>query len=151
LTIGGEIKGLGEDVMGVLTDPIGTLVGAGLTIVLDLVQPFDELLMMVSGDATEMQRQIDVLGQVEAALGALEGEMANAEEAGSAEMTWGLPGLCFAEVYAEGCTELANLTGLLGGTITRHADGLRQCADTYAQADADIAAEFDRLAAEIGA
>jgi hypothetical protein len=49
-TIAGEIKGLGEDVMGVLTDPIGTLVGAGLAIVLDLVQPFDELLMMVSGE-----------------------------------------------------------------------------------------------------
>jgi len=361
-SIAGEIKGLGEDVMGVLTDPIDTLVGAGLTIVLDLVQPFDELLMMVSGDATEMQHQIDVLGQVEAALGALEGEIAtaadanvttwdgeaaaaagnaiggisatagamskrtkdiaalldwarmlaetvyevikavlaelvswavtrgivalaasvptagasvaaflvdavvsasrmllkatrkfqfaqqifmkllkflranpvvdraggefrlwkellstagaavvdsakgaaadiyghvsdalggetatistmvgdatrwqvdpgeleaaaaalgdlapNAEaiatvasEAGAAEMTWGLPGLFFAEAFTEGCAELSKLTGLLGTSIGRHADGLRQCAETYAQADADIAAEFARLAAETG-
>jgi hypothetical protein len=361
-TIAGEIKGLGEDVMGVLTDPIGTLVGAGLTIVLDLVQPFDELLMMVSGDATEMQRQIDVLGQVEAALGALDGEITNAadanvttwdgeaaaaagnaigglaatagsmserakdvaalldwarmlaetiyevikailtelvawavtrgivalaasvptagasvaaflmdavvsasrmllkatrkfqfaqqifmkllkflhanpvvdraageyrlwkellsaagttvvdsvkgaaadlyghasdaidggssvistmvgdatrwqvdpgelesaagalddlapnaeaiaavaSEAGAAEMTWGLPGLFFAEAFTEGCAELSNLTGLLGTSIGRHADGLRECADSYAQADADIAAEFERLAAETG-
>ncbi|GAA2166657.1 MULTISPECIES: hypothetical protein [Glycomyces] len=358
-SIGGEIKGLGDDVMGVLTDPIGTLVGAGLTIVLDLVQPFDDLLMMVSGDATEMQRQIDVLGQVEAALEALDGEIANAAdanmttwdgeaaaaagnaigglaatagsmsqrakdvaalldwarmlaetiyevikavltelvtwavtrgivalaasvptagasvaaflmdavvsasrmllkatrkfqfaqqifmkllkflranpvvdraageyrlwkellstagaavvdsakgaaadvyghvadaggdapsistmvgdatrwqvepdeleaaaaalddlapnaeaiataagEAGTAEMTWGLPGLFFAEAFTEGCAELANLTGLLGASIGRHADGLRRCAETYAQTDADIAAEFERLAAE---
>lgn len=362
LSIASEVKGLGEDVMGVLTDPIGTLVGAGLTIVLDLVQPFDELLMMVSGDAAEMQHQIDVLGQVEAALGALEGEIAtaadvnvttwdgeaaaaagnaiggisatagsmskrtkdiaalldwarmlaetiyevikavltelvswavtrgivalaasvptagasvaaflmdavvsasrmllkatrkfqfaqqvfmkllkflranpvvdraageyrlwkellstagaavidsakgaaadiyghvadalggetatistmvgdatrwqvdpgeleaaaaalgdlapNAEaiasvasEAGAAEMTWGLPGLFFAEAFTEGCAELSSLTGLLGTSIGRHADGLRQCAETYAQADADIAAEFARLAAETG-
>jgi hypothetical protein len=361
-SIAGEIKGLSADVMGVLTDPIGTLVGAGLTIVLDLVQPFDELLMMVSGDATEMQRQIDVLAQVEAALGALEGEIANAadsnvaawdgeaaaaagnaigglaatagsmskrakdvaalldwarmlaetiyevikailtelvswavtrgivalatsvatagasvaaflidavvsasrmllkatrkfqfaqqifmkllkllranpvvdraageyrlwkellttagtavvdsakgaaadifghvsdalsgdsadmstmvgdatrwqvdpgeleaaagaldglapnaeaiatvaSEAGAAEMTWGLPGLFFAEAYAEGCAELSNLTGQLGASIGRHADGLRQCAETYTQADADIAAEFEKLAAETG-
>lgn len=360
-TVAGEIKGLGEDVMGVLTDPIGTLVGAGLTIVLDLVRPFDELLMMVSGDATEMQRQIDVLAQVEAALGALDGEIANAadanvtawdgeaaaaagnaigglaataaamgerakdvaalldwarmlaetiyevikailtelvswavtrgvvalaasvatagasvvaflmdavvsasrmllkatkkfqfaqqifmkllgflranpvvdraageyrlwkelltvaadtvvdsakgaaadiyghvsdtlsgdapsmttmvgdaacwqvdpgeletaaralddlapnaeaiasaaDEAGAAAMTWGLPGLFFAEAYAEGCAELSNLTGLLGTSIGRRADGLRRCAETYAQADADIAAEFERLAAEL--
>jgi hypothetical protein len=361
MTIAGEIKGLGTDVMGVLTDPIGTLVGAGLTIILDLVQPFDELLMMVSGDATEMQRQIDVLGQVEAALGALDGEIANAadanvttwegeaaaaagnaigglaataasmgerakdvaalldwarmlaetiyevikailtelvswavtrgivalatsvatagasvvafvmdavvsasrmllkatrkfqfasqifmkllkflranpvvdraageyklwkelltvagtavvdsakgaaadiyghvsdalgpeaatmttmagdaarwqvdpseleaaagalddlapnaeaiagvaSEAGAAEMTWGLPGLFFAEAYVEGCAELSNLTALLGASIGGHADGLRQCAETYAQADADIAAEFEQLATEL--
>jgi hypothetical protein len=359
-SIASEVKGLGEDVTGVLTDPIGTLVGAGLTIVLDLVQPFDELLMMVSGDASEMQRQIDILGEVEAALGALEGEIANAadanvttwdgeaaaaagnaiggisataasmskrtrdvvalldwarmlaetvyevikavltelvswavtrgivalaasvptagasvaaflmdavvsasrmllkatrkfqfaqqifmkllkflranpvvdraageyrlwkellsttgaavidsakgaaadiyghvsdalsgetatistmvcdstrwqvdpgeleaaaaalgdlapnaeaiasvaSEAGAAELTWGLPGLFFAEAFTEGCAELANLTCLLGTSIGRHADGLRQCAETYAQADADIAAEFERLAAE---
>jgi hypothetical protein len=362
MTIAGEIKGLGADVVGVLTDPIGTLVSAGITIVLDLVQPLDELLMMVSGDATEMQRQIDVLGQVEAALGALDEEIANAAdanvtiwdgeaaaaagnaigglaatagsmgerakdvaaildwarmlaemiyevikailtelvswavtrgvvalatsvatagasvaaflmdavvsasrmllkatrkfqfasqlfmkllkflranpvvdraageyrlwnelltaagtamadsvkgaaadiyghvsdalsgdsatrtamagdaahwqvdpgeleaaaraldalapnaeaiaavagEAGAAEMTWGLPGLFFADVYAEGCTELSNLTGLLGAAIGRHADGLRACAETYTQADSDIAAEFDKLAGEIG-
>ncbi|MFG3338469.1 hypothetical protein [Glycomyces sp. NPDC048151] len=360
-TIAGEIKGLGEDVMGVITDPVGTLVGAGLTIILDLVQPFDELLMMVSGDATEMQHQIDVLGQVEAALGALDEEIANAadanvktwdgeaaaaagnaigglaatagsmserakdvaalldwarmlaetiyevikavltelvswavtrgivalaasvptagasvaafvmdavisasrmllkatrkfqfaqqifmkllkflranpvvdraageyrlwkellttagtavvdaakgaaadvyghvtdalspeagtiaalvaeaarwqvdpdeleaaagslddlapnaeaiataaSEAGAAEMTWGLPGLFFAEAYAEGCAELADLTGRLGASISRRADDLRQCAETYSQADADIAAEFERLAAEL--
>jgi hypothetical protein len=361
LSIAGEIKGLGEDVVGVLTDPIGTLVGAGLTIVLDLVQPFDELLMMVSGDATEMQRQIDVLAQVEAALGALDGEIANAAdanvtawdgeaaaaagnaiggiaatagsmgkrakdvaalldwarmlaetiyevikavltelvswavtrglmalatsvatagasvvafamdaavtasrmllkatrkfqfaqqifmkllrflranpvvdrgageyrlwkelltvagtavvdsakgaaadiyghvsdalsgdsatitamvgdaarwqvdpneleaaagalddlapnaeaiasvagEAGAAEMTWGLPGLFFAEAYAEGCAELSNLTNLLGESIGHHAEGLRQCAETYSRADADIAAEFEKLATEL--
>ncbi|WP_205324411.1 hypothetical protein [Glycomyces sp. YM15] len=360
-TIAGEIKGLGEDVMGVLTDPIGTLVGAGLTIILDLVQPFDELLMMVSGDITEMQRQIDVLGQVEAALGALDGEIANAAdanvttwdgeaaaaagnaigglaataasmgerakdvaalldwarmlaetiyevikavltelvswavtrgvvalaasvatggasvvafamdavvsatrmllkatgkfqfasqifmkllkflranpvvdraageyrlwkelltvagtaaidsakgaaadiyghvsdalggetgtiatsvgdatrwqvdpseleaaaralddlapnaeaiaavagEAGAAAMTWGLPGLFFAEAYVEGCSELSNLTDLLGASIGHHAEGLRQCADAYAQSDADIAVEFERLATDL--
>jgi hypothetical protein len=362
MTIAGEIQGLGSDVMGVLTDPIGTLVSAGITIILDLVQPLDELLMMVSGDAAEMQRQIDVLGQVEAALGALDGEIANAAdanvttwdgeaaaaagnaigglaatagamgerakdvaalldwarmlaetiyevikavltelvswavtrgvvalatsvatagasvvafvmdavvtasrmllkatrkfqfaqqifmkllkflranpvvdraageyrlwkellsvagtavvdsvkgaatdiyghvsdaleggeptlaamvgdaakwqvdpgeleaaagaladlapnaeviasvaaEAGAAEMTWGLPGLFFAEAYTEGCAELSNLTGLLASAIGHHAEGLRQCAETYSQADADIAAEFERLATDIG-
>lgn len=361
MSIAGEIKGLGEDVMGVLTDPIGTLVSAGITIILDLVQPLDELLMMVSGDATEMQRQIDVLGQVEAALGALDGEIANAadanvttwdgeaaaaagnaigglaatagsmgerakdvaaildwarmlaetiyevikailtelvswavtrgivalaasvatagasvvafvmdavvsasrmllkatrkfqfaqqifmkllkflranpvvdraageyrlwkelltvagtavvdtakgaasdiykhvtdafggetgtitasvgdatrwqvdpgeleaaagaldglapnaeaiasvaSEAGAAEMTWGLPGLFFAKAYAEGCAELSNLTALLGASIGHHADGLRRCAETYSQADTDIAAEFEKLTAEL--
>ncbi|MCC3764759.1 hypothetical protein K3N28_17010 [Glycomyces sp. TRM65418] len=74
-----------------------------------------------------------------------------ASEAGAAETTWGLPGLCFAEAYAEGCAELSDLTGRLGASIGRHADGLRRCAATYAQADADIAAEFEQLAAEAGA
>lgn len=362
LAIAGEIRGLGEDVMGVLTDPVGTLVGAGLAIVLDLVQPFDELFLAVSGDATEMQHQIDVLGQVETALTALDHEIANAAdaavtswegdaaaaagnaigglaatagsigeragdvaalldwarmlaetiyevikailtelvswavargiaalaasaatagasaaafvmdaavaasrmllkatrkcqsaqqifmrllellraspvvdraageyrlwqelltaagtsvvdaakgaaadvygrvsdalsgdtaitdlvgeaarwqvdpgeleaaaaalgdlapnaeaiaavagEAGAAGMTWGLPGLVFAQAYIDGCAELADLTGRLGSTIGRHADGLRQCAENYAQVDADIAAEFARLVAETGA
>ncbi len=105
------------------------------------------------GDAARWQ--VDP-GELEAAAGAIDDLAPNAEaiastaaEAGAAEMTWGLPGLFFAEAYAEGCAELSNLTGLLGTSIGRRADGLRRCAETYTQADADIAAEFERLAAEL--
>jgi hypothetical protein len=94
--------------------------------------------------------------ELEAAAGALDDLAPNVEaiaavatEAGAAEMTWGLPGVFFAGAYVEGCAELANLTGLLCASITGRADGLRQCADSYAQVDADIAAEFERLATEL--
>ena len=73
--LGTEIAKLSADIGFFLLDPIGTLVSAGLTIVLDLVQPLDDLLLMVSGDDGEMQRQIDVLKQVESALSVLGDEV----------------------------------------------------------------------------
>jgi hypothetical protein len=105
------------------------------------------------GDATRWQ--VD-LSELEAAARALDDLAPNAEaiaavagEAGAAEMTWGLPGLFFAEAYVEGCSELSNLTNLLGASIGHRAEGLRQCADAYARSDADIAAEFERLTADL--
>ncbi|MEU6857973.1 hypothetical protein AB0B28_03725 [Glycomyces sp. NPDC046736] len=74
----GEIFGLAGDAWGVIKDPIGALANAGVTIVLDLVQPLDDLLLWVSGDAGEMQTQIDVLNQVTMALGAVDEEIESA-------------------------------------------------------------------------
>ncbi|HEX2143381.1 MAG TPA: hypothetical protein VHG10_02620, partial [Glycomyces sp.] len=50
------------------------LAEAGLTIVLELVEPFNDVLEMVSGDPQEMARQGEVWGQVASALEALSGE-----------------------------------------------------------------------------
>ena len=59
------------DAIGLLQDPIGTLVSAGLTIVLDLVQPLEDVLIMVSGDASAMEKQVVDLQQIQADLAAL--------------------------------------------------------------------------------
>ncbi|WP_051393504.1 hypothetical protein [Glycomyces arizonensis] len=69
--IAGEIRGLGLDAVGLLQDPIGTLVNAGLTIVLDLVQPLEDVLIMVTGDADAMQQQAEDLQQIQADLASL--------------------------------------------------------------------------------
>jgi len=69
--VGGPIAGLAGDALGALFDPIGALANAGVTIVLDLVQPLDDLLLWVSGDGGEMQHQVELLTQVQTALDAL--------------------------------------------------------------------------------
>jgi hypothetical protein len=76
--IPGDIMGLGMGGLMAMRDPIYALASAGLTIVLELVEPFNDLLHAVSGDPDEMQVQIDVWGQVATALGALQGETAGA-------------------------------------------------------------------------
>lgn len=120
----------------------------------DALEGGEPTMAAMVGDAAKWQ--VDP-GELESAAGALDDLAPNVEaiasvaaEAGAAGMTWGLPGLFFAEVYAEGCAELSNLTGLLASAIGHHAEGLRQCAETYSRADADIAAEFERLATELG-
>ncbi|MFG3339721.1 type VII secretion target [Glycomyces sp. NPDC048151] len=68
--------GLAMDAFKFMKDPIYALASAGVTIVMDLVQPLDDLILMVTGDDGEMQRQVDVLTQVQTALDALEDEIA---------------------------------------------------------------------------
>lgn len=57
-----------------IKDPFYALADVGLTIVLELVQPLDDLLEMVSGDPDEMERLERVWGQVQTALEALSDE-----------------------------------------------------------------------------
>jgi uncharacterized protein YukE len=73
--VGGPILGLAADATMTLLDPIGAIANAGLTIVLDLVQPLDDLLLMVSGDGGEMQTQIELLDQIGTALDELDEEI----------------------------------------------------------------------------
>lgn len=77
-SIPGDIVGLGMGGFMALRDPVYALASAGLTLVLELVEPFNDLIHAVSGDPDEMQVQIDVWGQVATALGALQGETAGA-------------------------------------------------------------------------
>ncbi|MCC3763885.1 hypothetical protein K3N28_12505 [Glycomyces sp. TRM65418] len=72
--VAGEVQGLAMEALFALRDPIYALAEAGLTIVLELVEPFNDVLEMVSGDPQEMARQGEVWGQVAAALEALSGE-----------------------------------------------------------------------------
>ena len=76
--LAGDIYTLGLDAMLAVRDPVYALVNAGLTIVLELVDPLQEMLHAVSGDPDEMQVQIDVWGQVAEALTALKDETAEA-------------------------------------------------------------------------
>ncbi|MDN3241266.1 hypothetical protein [Glycomyces tritici] len=61
-----------------IKDPVYALANAGLTILLELVTPLNDLLEMVSGDPGQMQHQQEVWGQVEEALGALSEEVGTA-------------------------------------------------------------------------
>jgi len=76
--LAGDIYTLGLDAMLAVRDPVYALVNAGLSIVLELVDPLQEMLHAVSGDPDEMQVQIDVWGQVAEALSALKDETADA-------------------------------------------------------------------------
>lgn len=76
--IPGDIAGLGMGALMAVRDPVYALASAGLTIVLELVEPFNDLIESVSGDPDEMQVQIDVWEQVATALGALREETAGA-------------------------------------------------------------------------
>jgi hypothetical protein len=71
----GLVTGLAMDAFKFMKDPIYALASAGVTIVMDLVQPLDDLILMVTGDDGEMQRQVDVLTQVQTALDAIGGEI----------------------------------------------------------------------------
>lgn len=77
-SIPGDIMGLGMDALMTMRDPVYALASAGLTIVLELVEPFNDLIHAVSGDPDEMQVQIDVWGQVSTALTALREETSGA-------------------------------------------------------------------------
>ncbi|PRY59937.1 hypothetical protein [Glycomyces artemisiae] len=76
--IPGDIAALALEAAFAIQDPIYALAQAGLSIVLELVEPLNELLYMVSGDPEEMKRQGEVWGQVSEALGALREENAAA-------------------------------------------------------------------------
>ncbi|MEU5155362.1 hypothetical protein [Glycomyces sp. NPDC021274] len=61
-----------------IKDPVYALANAGLTMLLELVTPLNDLLEMVSGDPGQMQQQQEVWGQVQEALGALSEEVGTA-------------------------------------------------------------------------
>jgi len=73
-----DIGMLAMEGMLALRDPIYWLANAGLSIVIELVQPFEDLIELVSGDPDEMGRQQEVWGQVGSALEALSGETGSA-------------------------------------------------------------------------
>lgn len=78
---GGITADLGMLAMGglmAIKDPVFALANAGLTIVLELVTPLNDLLEMVSGDPGQMAQQQEVWGQVQEALTALGEEVGTA-------------------------------------------------------------------------
>ncbi|WP_100446270.1 hypothetical protein [Glycomyces xiaoerkulensis] len=76
--IPGDIMSIGTQAMFAVRDPVYALASAGLTIVLELIEPLNKLLEMVSGDPDAMARQGEVWGQVASALEALSGETGSA-------------------------------------------------------------------------
>ncbi|WP_026929443.1 hypothetical protein [Glycomyces tenuis] len=74
-TVPADIAVLGLEAAFALKDPIFTLVQAGLTIVLELVEPLNDALESVSGDPDEMARTKERWGQISTALEALSGEV----------------------------------------------------------------------------
>ncbi|WP_026923452.1 WXG100 family type VII secretion target [Glycomyces arizonensis] len=76
--IPGDIAGIAMQSMLALRDPIYALVNAGLGIVLELVEPLQELMDNVAGDSHEMARQGEIWGQIGEALEALSGESGDA-------------------------------------------------------------------------
>ncbi|MEV3934607.1 type VII secretion target [Glycomyces sp. NPDC049804] len=95
--------------------------------------------------------------ELRAAASALDNRAPNADaistaaaEAGAAEMTWGLTGLFFEQPYAEGCATLIEQIDGLAEAIRGEASKLRDCADTYEQADSESQSDLDGAAAQIG-
>lgn len=72
--IPGEITGLGMEVLGAMKDPVFALASAGLSIVLELVEPFNDAIEYVSGSPGDMQRVEDAWGKVAESLNSLSTE-----------------------------------------------------------------------------
>lgn len=70
-SISGDLAMLALDATLAIKDPIYALAEAGLSILLELVSPLNDVLHWVSGDPGQMAQQQEVWGQVEEALGAL--------------------------------------------------------------------------------
>ncbi|GAB3998509.1 hypothetical protein GCM10029992_24520 [Glycomyces albus] len=59
-----SVTDLGLQAAGLASDPLGTLVGWGLDILIGLVQPLEELIHMVSGDPGAMRNTATIWGRV---------------------------------------------------------------------------------------
>ncbi|MFG3342570.1 hypothetical protein [Glycomyces sp. NPDC048151] len=73
-----DLTMLAAGAAGIIKDPIFELVNAGLSVLLELVTPLNDILEWVSGDPGQMDEQQQVWGQVEEALGALSEEVGTA-------------------------------------------------------------------------
>ena len=80
--IPGAIGMMGVEALLAVRDPIYWLSSVGLTMVLEIVEPFNDLLELISGDPGEMEHQQQVWGQVSSALKALSGETGQAVSGG---------------------------------------------------------------------
>ena len=72
-----------------------------------------------------------------------------AQQATSADMTWGLPGMIFAQKYTDTGQGLTEVIGDLSAAQTGTAISLRQCADDYVAADDEIAGGFGNLQGQL--
>jgi hypothetical protein len=76
--IPGEIMGMGMEVLGVMKDPVYALASAGLSIVLELVEPFNEAIEYVSGSPGDMERVEQAWGKVSESLQTLSSDTGTA-------------------------------------------------------------------------
>ncbi|SDE21299.1 hypothetical protein [Glycomyces harbinensis] len=76
--IPGEIMGLGMEVLGAMKDPVYALASAGLSIVLELVDPFNEAIEYVSGSPGDMERVEKAWGEVSGSLQSLSSDTGSA-------------------------------------------------------------------------
>ncbi|MEU5154200.1 type VII secretion target [Glycomyces sp. NPDC021274] len=107
------------------------------------------------GSSGSLQVEVDELAALASALDALAPNAdaigGVAAEAGAAEMTWGVTGLFFEQPYLDGCAALVESVSDLAAALRNEAENLRSCADSYSQADEEIAAELEQLVAELNA
>jgi hypothetical protein len=76
--IPGEIMGMGMEVLGVMKDPVFALASAGLSIVLELVEPFNDAIEYVSGSPGDMERVEQAWGEVSGSLQSLSSDTSSA-------------------------------------------------------------------------
>src|SRR5690606_18381614 len=75
--IPGDILGLAGEALMAMKDPIYALSSAGLSIVLELVDPFNEAIEAVSGSPGDMERTETAWGEVAESLGTLSSDTAS--------------------------------------------------------------------------
>src|SRR5690606_39784071 len=76
-SIPGDILGLAGEGLMAMKDPIYALTSAGLSIVLELVEPFNDAIEAVSGSPGDMERAETAWGEVAGALNTLSGDTAS--------------------------------------------------------------------------
>ena len=80
--IGGGVGDLAANVVAYVADPLNFLISTGLTFLVDVVQPLEDLLGLVTGNAERMDAEIARWGRVSAALVPLSTEIRQAADQG---------------------------------------------------------------------
>ena len=80
--IGGGVADLGANIVAYAADPLNFLISSGLTFLVDVVQPLEDLLGLVTGNAERMDAEIARWGRVAAALTPLADEIKQAADQG---------------------------------------------------------------------
>lgn len=80
--IGGGVADLGANIVAYVADPLNFLISSGLTFLVDVVQPLEDLLGLVTGNAERMDAEIARWGRVAAALTPLADEVRQAADQG---------------------------------------------------------------------
>lgn len=132
---------------GLITGGLTAGLGAATTGLQQLTSQSAQTGQFSAGSAEGLTVDLDELDSLASALDSLAGNgdaiHAVASGAAAEDMTWGLTGLFFASSYTGSCDGAIESTGQLSGSLTGHAQRLRDCKDEYASSDEVAASEFE--------
>jgi hypothetical protein len=82
IAVGGDVAGLGLNAVIYFADPLNFVISAGLTFLVNVVQPMHDALDWVTGNPAKMGAEVEKWGRVGAALGPLAQEIRTAADHG---------------------------------------------------------------------